>query len=61
MIKDLLQKGKENRISFDELKELTGCSNERTLRKMIADERRQGVLISSAQMVAIGCLNLIRI
>lgn len=47
MIKDLLQKGKENRISFDELKELTGCSNERTLRKMIADERRQGVLICS--------------
>ena len=48
MIADYLRKGKENKISLDELKELTGISNTRQLRKAIQTERENGALIISS-------------
>lgn len=47
MIVELLQKGKQNKVSFEYLKQMTGCHDERKLRKMIADERKQGAIILS--------------
>ena len=47
MIADILPQGKQNRISFAELQAATGCHDERTLRKMISDERKQGHVILS--------------
>ena len=47
MIVELLKKGKENKVSFEYLKTMTGCKDERKLRRMIADERKQGAIILS--------------
>lgn len=47
MIQDYLKRGKENKVSFAELQELTGIYNTRQLRKAIAEERKDGALILS--------------
>ena len=47
MIAELLKHGKENKTSFETLMQATGCENERKLRKLIAEERKQGAIILS--------------
>lgn len=47
MIAELLQNGKQNKVTFAYLKKMTGCKSERKLRKMIAEERKQGAIILS--------------
>jgi hypothetical protein len=47
MIAELLKQGKSNKVTFEYLKNMTGCQNERKLRRMIADERKQGAIILS--------------
>lgn len=47
MIVDILPTGKQNRMSLAELQEITGCRDVRKMRKMIADERKQGHVILS--------------
>lgn len=50
MIVDILPTGKQNRMSLAELQEITGCRDVRKMRKMIADERKQGhVILSCAE------------
>lgn len=47
MIVELLKEGEENKVSFEYLKRRTGYKNERTVRKIIAEERKQGAIILS--------------
>ena len=47
MIVDVLPTGKANRLSLAELKAITGCDSDRKMRKLIADERKQGHVILS--------------
>lgn len=47
MIAELLKQGKENRTTFEELMQATGCESERKLRRMIAEERKKGEIILS--------------
>lgn len=48
MVVDFLKIGEENKISFEDLKRLTGCNNERELRRQIATERKSGHVILSS-------------
>ena len=47
MVFELLKPGKENRVSFEYLMQATGSDNERTLRRVIAEERKMGAIILS--------------
>jgi len=47
VIAELLKHGKENKTSFETLMQATGCESERKLRKLIAEERKQGAIILS--------------
>lgn len=48
MIAELLKSGKENRTTFEELMRITGCESERKLRRIIAEERKNGAIIISS-------------
>ena len=47
MIADILPTGKKNKMSFEELLEVTRCTSARELRRRIAKEREQGCVILS--------------